>query len=97
MASAFKPSTDGEWSDLADAAKIIPPSLAYLKPKRIWVSENSIRIELMRMMDDDLSFNVTQQDKEIWAVEIHSGHFLSKPRLLWAGSISSPRKEAKSP
>lgn len=62
----------------------IPESLAYLKPQRIWISEDGATVELLHMMDSDTTLFVERSKDGSWSVSGHFGDYMNPRRLLWA-------------
>jgi hypothetical protein len=61
----------------------IPDSLVYLKPQRVWITRDSVRIELLHMMDADTTLFVKRGEDSLWTITGHFGDYMNKERFLW--------------
>lgn len=61
----------------------IPEALAYLKPRRVYLTDSSATIELWRGAGGDDTIYVICDDDGVWQVSVHEGDLLTKDRLIW--------------
>lgn len=61
----------------------IPSTLSYLKPRRVYIAQDSVIIELWRGGGGDDSIYVMEDSEGVWQVSVHEGDFLNKDRTIW--------------
>ncbi len=69
----------------------IPSELLHLKPQRVWIDSDSVTIELMHMMDSDVTLTAEKDKQGVWRIVGHFGDYMNKPEVLF------PRNEMSNP
>lgn len=61
----------------------IPESLAYLKPRRVYLTDSSATLELWRDAGGNDTIYVICDDRGVWEISVHEGDLLNRDRLIW--------------